>query len=227
MAAKTTFENLPEEKRARIVEAAIEEFGAHPYASASTNRIVKAAGISKGSMYQYFENKSALYRWLVWEHAAQVKGRYVSAKAYGEAMETGDLLGFLRVAMRGGVVFTLDHPRLARAALRLMEGSADEELGRMKEEHLRMGEQVMRMFVEKGQRMGKLDPDLDPELVSPLIAHATGPMLVDAMMVKMGTTLDGYLNRPEEWTRMTEAEIDGFVDGVMMILERGLAPKPA
>jgi AcrR family transcriptional regulator len=227
MAAKPTFDNLPEEKRARIVKAVIEEFAAHPYVSASTNRIVKAAGISKGSMYQYFENKIAVFRWLVWEHAAQVKGAYVGPADVAAAMADGDLLGFLRHGIRAGIEFTLDHPKLARAALRLMEGSGDAELAQVKEEHFRMGERMMRAFVESAQAAGRVDAALDPELVTPLIAHATGPMLVDALLVKMGTTLDGFLNRPEEWERPDAAQIDALVDGLMRILERGLAPKRA
>ena len=227
MAAKATFDNLPAQKRERIVEAIIEEFASYPYASASTNRIVKAAGISKGSMYQYFANKIAMFRWLVWEHAAQVKSAYVRPEDVGAAMADGDLLGFLRKGIRAGIEFTLDHPKLARAALRLMEASGDEELARMKEEHFRMGEQVMRMFVESAQAAGTVDDGLDPELVVPLIAHATGPMLVDVLLVKMGTTLDGFLNRPEEWERPDAEQLDALVDGLMRILERGLAPKRA
>ncbi len=56
-----TFRNLPEEKRQRILEEAVKEFAANGYQKASLNTIVKRLGIAKGSLYQYFNNKQALF----------------------------------------------------------------------------------------------------------------------------------------------------------------------
>ena len=56
-----TFFNLPEEKRNRIFNAAVEEFAGFRFSDASINRIVKAAGIPRGSFYQYFDGKEDLY----------------------------------------------------------------------------------------------------------------------------------------------------------------------
>ena len=64
---RPTFFNLPEDKRARVVEALKAEFAACPYARASVDRVVAAAGVSKGSFYQYFENKDDAYAHLVRE----------------------------------------------------------------------------------------------------------------------------------------------------------------
>lgn len=57
----TTFFNLSDEKRCRIVDAALQEFAAHSFNEASINRIIKNAEIPKGSFYQYFKNKEDLY----------------------------------------------------------------------------------------------------------------------------------------------------------------------
>jgi AcrR family transcriptional regulator len=54
---KSTFDHLPEAKKQAIVAAARSEFSAVPFTEASINRIIKAAGISRGSFYQYFEDK--------------------------------------------------------------------------------------------------------------------------------------------------------------------------
>src|SRR3954462_3882634 len=76
---KATFHNLPEEKRRRIVDLAVEEFSEHPYRQASLSRIVTRAGIAKGSIYQYFDDKLALYRWLFLEEVANRKIAYLAA----------------------------------------------------------------------------------------------------------------------------------------------------
>lgn len=54
---KKTFYNLPYEKRKRITDAVIKEFMERPKEKVSINRIIKTAEISRGSFYQYFDDK--------------------------------------------------------------------------------------------------------------------------------------------------------------------------
>ncbi|MGI8313753.1 TetR/AcrR family transcriptional regulator [Halobacillus mangrovi] len=55
------FLNLEQEKRDRILNAALREFAQRGYKQASTNQIVKDADISKGALFHYFKNKKDLY----------------------------------------------------------------------------------------------------------------------------------------------------------------------
>jgi len=55
------FENLEDEKKRRIINAALEVFSKQDYKHATTDQIVHIAGISKGSLFQYFKNKKTLY----------------------------------------------------------------------------------------------------------------------------------------------------------------------
>jgi AcrR family transcriptional regulator len=57
------------------MRAAVDEFATHGFNAASLNRIIEAAGISKGSMYYYFDGKEELYG-----HVARVEiGRLFEA----------------------------------------------------------------------------------------------------------------------------------------------------
>ncbi len=58
------FLTIDHEKQQRILNAAIKEFAQKGYANASTNEIVKEAGISKGLLFHYFKNKKELYLYL-------------------------------------------------------------------------------------------------------------------------------------------------------------------
>lgn len=58
------FESLPEEKQQTILNAAIQVFSESGYEKASTNEIVKRAGISKGLLFHYFSSKKKLYLYL-------------------------------------------------------------------------------------------------------------------------------------------------------------------
>jgi AcrR family transcriptional regulator len=54
-----------------ILEAASQVFASHGYAAATTNRIAQRAGVSIGSLYQYFPNKDAILVALARRHLAE------------------------------------------------------------------------------------------------------------------------------------------------------------
>lgn len=55
------FAKLPPAQQQAILRAALDEFAAHGFHDASLNRVIEAAGISKGSMYYYFDGKEDLF----------------------------------------------------------------------------------------------------------------------------------------------------------------------
>ena len=59
------FENLDPQKQQKILDSALREFAENGYGKASTNRIVKQAGIGKGMLFYYFKNKKDLYEYLI------------------------------------------------------------------------------------------------------------------------------------------------------------------
>ena len=58
---KETFEKISDDKRRRIMEAATKEFAEKGFTAANINTIAKNAGISIGSMYNYFASKEDLF----------------------------------------------------------------------------------------------------------------------------------------------------------------------
>ena len=74
----TTFYNLPEAKRERLLAAARAEFARTSYAEASVNRIIQAAGIPRGSFYMYFTDKEELFRYLMERYGDMLVERFAS-----------------------------------------------------------------------------------------------------------------------------------------------------
>ena len=54
---KSTFYNLPDAKRERVIRAIMAEFAGNDSDKVSINRIIERADISRGSFYQYFDDK--------------------------------------------------------------------------------------------------------------------------------------------------------------------------
>lgn len=58
------FFDLKKEKQDRMINAALKVFALRGYRHASTDDIVKEAGISKGLLFHYFENKLGVYEFI-------------------------------------------------------------------------------------------------------------------------------------------------------------------
>jgi AcrR family transcriptional regulator len=54
---RTTWQNLDARRRERVLDAAMAEFGRHGYSAGSLNVIARDAGVAKGSLFQYFDDK--------------------------------------------------------------------------------------------------------------------------------------------------------------------------
>jgi AcrR family transcriptional regulator len=69
------------ETRARILESARRVFGRRGYAAGTTNRIADEAGISVGSLYQYYPNKDSILAALVRDHIEEGTRELLAATA--------------------------------------------------------------------------------------------------------------------------------------------------
>lgn len=61
MSPRPRFQTLSDERRRAILDAAGDEFAEHGYDDASYNRIIERAGVSKGAMYYWFDDKLDLF----------------------------------------------------------------------------------------------------------------------------------------------------------------------
>jgi len=156
-AGKSTFLNLPPDKQALILREAVREFGDYGYRQASVNRIVARTGIAKGSLYQYFANKEALFLYVFGCFAELVK--QTVREAAGQGGE-GDFYTKMGQVMRAGEDFVANHPDYFRLYLKLA-GDAEiphrgELLGRLR---LFPGEYFAPLLVQ-GQRDGLIRNDV-------------------------------------------------------------------
>jgi AcrR family transcriptional regulator len=58
------FYNLPQDRQKQIINGALKVFSASSYHQASTIDIAREAGVSKGLLFHYFNNKKELYLYL-------------------------------------------------------------------------------------------------------------------------------------------------------------------
>ena len=70
------FEKIPLEEQECILKVCIAEFSANGYQQASTNAIVRQAGIPKGTLFYYFGSKKNLYLYVLDNAIRQFARRY-------------------------------------------------------------------------------------------------------------------------------------------------------
>ena len=104
--------NKPQQRRSRetveaVIEAAAQVFEAYGYAAGTTNRIAARAGVSIGTLYQYFPNKDALVVALLERHLADAMRRLHEwvARAVAEPRSLRDTLALFvegMIELHGG-----------------------------------------------------------------------------------------------------------------------------
>jgi AcrR family transcriptional regulator len=95
-----------------IVEAAAQVFEARGYAAGTTNRIAERAGVSIGSLYQYFDGKDAVLLAVAEEHLAE--GAAVVAPALAALADDPEPVDLLRDVLRVLVDLHRQRPQLHR-----------------------------------------------------------------------------------------------------------------
>lgn len=211
-----TFLNLPEPKRQRLIEIAIEEFAENDFRNASISRIVAKAGIAKGSVYQYFTDKEDLYLYLI-HLAAQEKAKFV-AQQRPPSPGMG-LFPYLKWMMEVGTSFRLAQPKLEQVVSRAL--TADQGLRDDSLRQLRMqSETYWRQLVEMGQANGDVDPCYDSDLVA-WVFTVLSTELGQFVMTRLRT--EGR-EGGELGQQYTAASAPLFSE-VVRLLEHGLRPR--
>lgn len=158
---------LEPEKRERILDAAYDEFAKEGYKEASTNRITKEAGISKGVLFYYFGSKQALYQYLadlsmraVYEgylcHIGEDSGDFIRRYAHMGEMKR-------RAIRELPHAFAFFSSLYLRAAPEALTPQMNARLGRVREDGLN------RLY--ENLDMSLFRPDLRPERVIKMIRY--------------------------------------------------------
>ena len=205
---KQTFLNLSEEKRQAFIEIALDEFANNDYNTASISKIVEKAGIAKGSVYQYFEDKQDLFMYLL-DVSNQEMMTHIQQTAPPDP--SAGFFALLRwqmsVTVQAAIKFPV-HSRLARRAYTSPLPFRDaifEKVKKTREEHFQA-------MIAQAQAAGQLNPDLDPAIVS---------FMVQGLMNDLGPFLQSkFAKRKGDWVELPE--VGEVFDQVIDALKNGL-----
>jgi AcrR family transcriptional regulator len=205
---KETFYNLPEEKRQKIYEAAMDEFARHPFKQASINRVVEQAGIAKGSFYQYFQDKKDLYKYLI-EEIYQMKIAYLTPSMKNPF--DMDCFTLIQELFRSGVRFAKNNPKLAKVAQHLLSNSEKDTYMEVMDEKKVEGIQIYKQILQMGVDKGDVRPDIHMDMAA-------------YFLFQLSNSLSGeFTDLFHQWGEDVLME---RVDDMIGLLKHGIANQP-
>lgn len=196
---KSTFDNIPPEKRARVIDSATKEFAKKGYHDASIGSIADKAGISVGSIYKYFENKQDLFLTIIDESISRIETLLLGlAKADEDVMIKVEkiLREIISVSREDEVLIklynsmtTINDKKLARQFATEME---------------KITAEVYTEAIREGQENGEIRKDIDPGIAAFLIDDLF-------MSLQFSFASDYYVQRFKVYCGEDAIEKDEFV----------------
>ncbi len=153
---------MSDEKRCRIVDAALQEFAAHSFNEASINRIIKNAEIPKGSFYQYFKNKEDLYLYFLDEVSKEFTDPLLLEK---EMYPDANFFEVIQHTNREVLKLKNIKPEYSEARMR-MELDNNEFIRNIRKKST---EKYIKI-IERDKERGIIKPDADAEIIVDMIA---------------------------------------------------------
>lgn len=153
---RDTWWNLPEDKRERILRASMLEFGARGFSAGSLNVIAREAGVAKGSLFQYFDDKLDLFATVCHTASRRIESTVLAGMAAGEE----PFFSFLRRLVKIWVGYYMAHPMergMAFAMANEVDPEARHTVRSVANDHYAT---QLRPFVEAGRLAGTIRDDV-------------------------------------------------------------------
>jgi AcrR family transcriptional regulator len=173
-----TYFNLSDDKKERIMDAAIKEMSLHAYEYVNLANIIRDASIPRGSFYQYFKDKRDLCDY-VYSYIGTLKVSY-----FGDLLLENCPLPFLerfRQIYLKGIEFAKDRPLLVKAGQHMIKSDTYMQSSAVKE-----GIQgvilLFKSFIIKDQDKGLIHPSIDSELLATLMLDFMNKISIDAYL---------------------------------------------
>ena len=160
-----TFENLPKDKKKRIIDAIINELSIHTYEHINIQNIIKEAKIARGSFYQYFDGKDDVYAFF-YQHMKEIKFAFWGP-LFTDPLEMTFLERMRRIYVKG-FEFNQKYPKLVQIAKKISESPAFKN-DPTYQDGVKQSIEIYKNFIIKDQEKHIIRKEIDPEFLAKMI----------------------------------------------------------
>lgn len=197
------------------MKAAFEAFASTGYDAVSLNRLLKVAGIPKGSLYQYFGSKKELYAHLM-QTAQGRRMEYLQDVLDRDGLTFWDLVAEL---FESDFRFELENPLMARFLARSTAEEHHPDFGNMRREWIESQSNALIYVLEKVKVRGKIRNDIHTRTVAWLIARLQTSS-VELLEYRFGIALDEPHEDP--LFGLSKKDVRGLAKDLTRILRSGI-----
>ena len=161
---KSTFDNIPEEKRSKILSVAVNEFATQGFENANINTIAKKAEVSVGSLYKYFDTKTDLFLTCV-GHEISYLGQLLEAVTADES----DIMLKFEKLLRAAITFSRENA-IINMLYNEFTTESNSLLGKQLVEKMEaLTAKAYKSVIVQGQVSGEVRADIDPGMAAFLV----------------------------------------------------------
>ncbi len=201
---KETFYNLDEEKKQRILDAAVNEFSEHSYVEVKLSRIIKASKIPRGSFYQYFEDKKDLFLYL-FDMITKAKLEFLK-DLLPNPENTPFLELFKELYIRGARFAEVNPKYIKITRYLMMSGGAiyDEVIG----DGLQMARKIYLNYIDTDKKMGRIKDDVDSEVLADFMISTITNVAIDEIAKKEEIDINKMIYKVENLLKILKKGIE-------------------
>ena len=209
--ATLRFEKLEPTLRERILDAAVREFFLNGYRSASMNRLVKLAGISKGALFKYFGTKASVFKYVYSEALSDIKNslREVRDETRGQPFFTR-----LEEVLRSGLDLSTRRPMYAAIYYRVIYTGDTPHSREMLEEIQSISYRYLRSLIEEGMAGGDLRMDLDADRAAFILQSVLDRFLQARHLDFLAPVVEGNGGDP--------SNLEAWIKEIITIFRKGM-----
>lgn len=161
---KATFDNISQEKRERIINAATTEFALKGFDNANINNIAKKADVSVGSLYKYFENKQDLFLTIIHYNISTIEDLLETL-----AVSDEDILLKAEQIIRTIQSYSKQNPLIIKLYNVMTSENNPRFASQFAYEMESMSARIYRVAIEEGKKTGDVRSDIDSAFAAYLL----------------------------------------------------------
>ncbi len=207
---KRTFNRLDDDKKERVMRAAIEEFQSHGFEKAKIEAIAQNAGVAKGSIYQYFDDKKELFLYSVtWslEYFMTIIDRQTPLKDM-------DVYDYFLSGSRERFELIKKEPLLVAFSMDVASGKYGSLAREANTALYQIGEEYELKLIANGKKKGTVRSDLDDKILLLFFQGVTEKFTTEIMAKAK--------DFKQEPTEEQFCEMESLLKSMVLLLKQGM-----
>ncbi len=215
--AKQTLNNIAPDKRERVLREAALAFAERGYSQTDVADLAKRCGVAKGSIYNYFESKDAIYL-----HVCRDGLERSRVAVWGGVDPSWDVFRVVEHIFKEGVAFAQHHPEYVKLYLGVASVGLESFAMQLSSEVEKPAADRLAALIRSGIAAGVVNRDVDVPLLAWHINNSYVMLVAALVSEHFKIRLRDYLALQAE---LTDRDVSKLRERIVTMLHQALRPR--